>query len=170
MPVERSVASEERRTEILKLRHHDRWSFRMIADHLELSVSYVHGEYTKAAQAFIPVEEVAAERRAALDGYDMLRQKVLEVMGRDHVVAQFGKVVKDPDTGQPYLDDGPILQAALAWVRIEARVAKIVGYEAPSKSTINVVTEGLVEAEIAKLERELAEAAGDEGVPESIRP
>lgn len=73
-----------------------------------------------------------------------------------------GKVVMDPlDPRQPLQDDGPALAAGLALLRVSESRRKLRGLDAPSRSRVEVITPELIEAEITRLESELA--ANDPG-------
>lgn len=154
MPPTPSAESDARRARILQLRHVERWSFRMIADELGVAVSYVHGEYRKACREFIPLEEINAARQRALDRYDQLDQELLRVVRTPHYAVQFGKLAKD-DNGNLLIDDGPAVAAVAQLRQNEKRVADIYGYDAPSRQTLTVVTEDLVDAEIKRLSDEM---------------
>ena len=50
---------------------------------------------------------------------------------------------------------GPKLQAIKTFVAIERRRAEIQGYDAPKRKELTVISEGVVDAEIRRLEAEL---------------
>jgi hypothetical protein len=68
-----------------------------------------------------------------------------------------GKIVVHPDTDEPLLDDGPALQAGLALLRVSESWRKLKGLDAPAKSRVEVITEDVVDAEIKRLNAEIAE-------------
>ena len=69
-------------------------------------------------------------------------------------------LVKDPQTGEvtqrPMLDDGPVVQAATALLRVQERRAKLLGLDEPSKIRVETIPLDVVEAEIARLEAKFA--------------
>jgi hypothetical protein len=114
-------------------------------------------------------EEVRDEaRNTTLVELDALRAKAYEYLHGDYVMVQFGKVatlpVVDPGTGQvtekPIKDVGPNLAALDRILKLEKRRAEIFGYDAPRRSSVQVVTEDPIMAEINRLreEMEMAEA------------
>lgn len=58
--------------------------------------------------------------------------------------------------GAPVPDPRPVLDALAVLVRIEERKARLLGLDAPRKTTVGVITEEVVDAEIARLQGELA--------------
>jgi hypothetical protein len=72
-----------------------------------------------------------------------------------------GNVALHPVTGDPLLDDGPVLHALDRLLRFDDHEAKLTGLYAPSRSRVEVITPETVEAEITRLEGELA--ANDPG-------
>lgn len=90
------------------------------------------------------------------------KQAVWAVLEANHLVISDGRVVHLDDTPVP--DDDPVLRAVDRLVKIDQELAKIYGAYAPVKS--EVVTMDAVEAEIRKLEAELAQPRRDEaGAP-----
>ena len=53
--------------------------------------------------------------------------------------------------GEPLVDDTPVIQAGLALLRVMERRAKYLGLDAPTKSRVEVITEDVVDAEMAVL-------------------
>ena len=117
---------------------------------------------------------------------DRLIEQAWDVMEREHVAYSNGRVVRrrigtevdeagnerlDAD-GLPVpayedvLDDGPILSAVDRIRSLLDRRAKIFGYDAPSRSRIEVITEGLLlyldAAEVRSLAADLFKAAQQE--------
>ena len=64
----------------------------------------------------------------------------------------------DPkNPGEPLVDDGPVITAGLALLRVMERRAKYLGLDAPVKSRVEVITEDVIDAELAALARQVAE-------------
>ena len=98
-------------------------------------------------------QEATAEVRAMeLARLDMLWQKAMAVLVRNHITVSNGKVISVD--GKNLVDDGPTLAAIDRLLKIQERRAKLLGLDAPAKH--EVVTIDAVEAEIAKLTAELA--------------
>jgi len=92
-----------------------------------------------------------------LERHQDYRRAVYRVLtARHYQVTQAGNVVKGPD-GQPLLDDAPVLNAVDRLVRIDQEEAKLLGLYAPAKSRVEVITEDVVDAELADLARRVAE-------------
>lgn len=78
-------------------------------------------------------------------------------MAKHYVTTQTGAMALGPD-GQPLLDDAPVLNAVDRLVKIDQEEARLLGLYAPAKSRVEVITEDAVDAEIAKLAEEIAQA------------
>lgn len=158
------------------------WSFQRIADELRFASKGHAHDAVMRAYAEIPTEGVEHSRRLDLERIDRLIEKAWEIMLREHVTVSQGRVVgkqigwqRDDDgeilrdgEGNPIglyedvMDDGPALAAIREIRGLLERRAKIAGYDAPTRSRVEVVTEDVVDAELARLEAALAEndAAG----------
>ena len=156
--------------------HGQGWSYQRIADELGFaSKGHAHDAVMRAF-ADIPAEGTEEARRLDLERIDRLIEWNWAVMLRPHLAVSNGKVVRrfagverhedgieklDPD-GKPIpvfedvLDDGPGQASAREIRALLERRAKILGYEAPAKSRIEVVTPDMIEAQIAELEQQLA--------------
>jgi hypothetical protein len=98
----------------------------------------------------IVVEPATDVRKIELDMLGHLQVEALAVLRRRHFLVQAGEVVArtDPDTGrvEELLDDGPVLAAIAAVVRIQQRRAAILGLDEPARAKVDVRAE--VEAEV----------------------
>jgi hypothetical protein len=156
------------------------WSFQRIADELGFaSKGHAHDAVMRAFQD-IPSEEAEHARQLDLERIDRLIEQAWDVMLRPHLSVSNGKVVRqyvgverDDDgierldlDGKPIpvfedvLDDGPALAAIREIRGLLERRAKITGYEAPAKTRVEVITEDAVDAEMARLAKEIAENDG----------
>ena len=107
---------------------------------------------------------LAAEEalRMMLERQQDYRRHVYRVLAARHYhLTQAGDVATGPD-GQPLLDDAPVLNAVDRLVRIDVEEAKLLGLYAPAKTRVEVITEDAVDAELARLAKEIAE--NDHGV------
>lgn len=93
---------------------------------------------------------------------DEMYRAALAVLETEHVTVSQGRVVCDTD-GAVVPDDAPVLAAIDRMIRIEARMAELMGLDAPKRSRVEVVTEDAIDAQIAVLEAQIAaaDAAGD---------
>lgn len=74
-------------------------------------------------------------RKVQLERLGEMRQSALEVLERFHYTVSHGKVIKDDD-GAPLEDDTPRLAAIDRLLRVEERIAKLMGLDAPTRSEI----------------------------------
>ena len=96
-------------------------------------------------------EEIHEARQAALHKYELWEQEALRVLAKEHPVVSWGRLIPG------LVDDGPKLQAIDRLLKIERRRAEIMGYDAPKRKELTVISESMIDAEIARLEAELAE-------------
>jgi hypothetical protein len=171
-----SIKTAERDFEAAGMRVTGR-SLQQIADELGYaSPGHVHNGIRRAFAA-LPADEAEDAKRLDLERIDRLIARAWDVMDRAHVTYSNGQVVRRrtgefeldddglerlDDKGariplyEEVLDDGPLLAAIDRIERLIARRDKIIGYGAPARSRIEVVTPETVEAHIAALEAELA--------------
>ena len=145
-------------------------TLRQIADAQGCSVSTA-GARVQRGLALVPSEDVKERKRLDLDQLDRIEAHLLGVMERDHIKVDHGKVIRDDETGNRILDDGPGVTAAGALLRVQERRSRLMGMDAPTRATVQVITEDLVDEEISRLESQLAErenrsAAGEIGPAE----
>ena len=74
---------------------------------------------------------------------------------KHYATGSSGKVAVHPETGQPLVDDGPVIQAGLALLRVSESRRKLLGLDAPQRARVEVITEDAVEAEIRRLSEKL---------------
>jgi len=85
---------------------------------------------------------------------DEMYRAALAVLETEHVTVSQGRIVCDAD-GVVVPDDAPVLAAIDRMIRIEARMAELIGLDAPKRSRIEVITEDAVDAAVRELEAEL---------------
>ncbi len=108
-----------------------------------------------------PIENRDQVRRLELEKLDAREQGLLVIMRATPYVAitsgvKAGGVVNGPD-GAPLVDPGPWLAADKGMDRIAIRRAAMLGLDEPRKATLTVVTEDMLDREIAALEAQLAQ-------------
>jgi hypothetical protein len=89
---------------------------------------------------------------------DEMAREAWQVLRRPHLIVSQGRVAKHPDTGEPLHDDGPLLAAIGKLLDIQARRAKLVGMDAPTKSSVQVITKDAFTADLERMAAELVVA------------
>lgn len=136
-------------------------TYRQIAAIQGCSPTTAHARVDRAIKA-VPVDAVENLRAVELDRLDEMHQVALTQLRTDAVRVDHGRIVRDED-GNPIIDHGAKLVALDRLLKIQDRRAKLLGLDAPSRSRIEVITEDAVDAEIRRLEAEVAalDASGD---------
>lgn len=139
------------------------WTLARIAAHLKLwqGNDPANGPDERRAAAAIKRAMARAvrfandeQRALELQSYDELEAECWRVLQKNHIVFQNGKVVTYD--GEPIEDDRFILETIDRILKIKERRSRLLGLDAPTRAEITTIDS--VEAEIAKLERELAES------------
>jgi hypothetical protein len=123
----------------------------------------------------LSVRETADEvRQLEIERLEDLRRPALEVLRRRHLVVSQGKVMHDPDTGEPLIDSMPALHAIDRLIKLAERMAAFRGLDAPRRSVSEVLTLDVIQAEILRLKsqvapEQLAAIERDAGEPLEIR-
>lgn len=150
---ERLIETAERDSEMAhyKAEHH---SYREVAEHFGVSTSTAYDAVQRAIKATAAVggEEAKA---AELVKLDVMEKWVLAVLHRRHITVSNGRVILGED-GKPLEDDAPVLAAVAMWLKIAERRSKLEGLDAPARQIVTVITEDVVDAEIRRLQEELA--------------
>lgn len=131
------------------------WTLRRIAAHLGL------GDDERRAAAAIKRAMARAVRFAneetralELQSYDELEAECWRLLQNQHVMIQNGKVVLFD--GSPIEDDRFVLETVDRILKIKERRSRLLGLDAPTKAEITTMDS--IEAEIVRIERELAES------------
>jgi Sigma-70, region 4 len=109
------------------------------------------------AIAAVPVEAVGELRAIECQRLDAVIARLWGVVHADHPLVSHGRRWDDLQ------DAGPVLQALHGIVRASESKRKLLGLDAPSRSVVEVITEDVVDAELRRLESEMAaldESAG----------
>lgn len=142
MPRGRSVQADERQVKTLTLRRAG-WRFEDIAS--ELGYADPSGARYAYASAMAKARgEPAAELR------DLHHERLEDLWRRAYQIA-----LTDPNPDRA-------LRAMERCVLLLDRDARLLGLDAPSRSVVNVITEDVVDAEIARLEAAVAARARSE--------
>jgi hypothetical protein len=154
----RSIETRIRDAKAVELRRRG-LSYEQIAGQLEFSAVSSAFEAVKRGLADTCAEENPVQAQMSMERLDALTRLFERIAATKHLVVSLGsgKVVMDPARpGQPLTDDGPVMQAGLALLRVEESRRKLKGLDAPSRTRVEVITADVIESEIARLEGELA--------------
>jgi hypothetical protein len=143
----------QRNADAVRLRA-EGWSYQRIAEELGFADSDGAYQCVQAGLRAVVREPTEVAVHLELTGLNEMSRAVWAVLRRDHVIVSQGRVVTRD--GKPVPDDGPILAAIDRLLKIQERRARLLGLDAPLKSRIGVITEDMVDAEIRRLEDELA--------------
>lgn len=129
----------------------------------EMGVSHTTIQNWTKVEADDRVLPLADElRKVQLERLGEMRQSALEVLERIHLTVSHGKVIKD-DYGTPLEDSAPRLAAIDRLLRVEERIAKLMGLDAPTRSEI----EARVEQKPAELLALLAKVRAEQEAAEA---
>lgn len=161
----RTAIADERAVRAVHLRITKAWSYAQIGNELGITAPAAIAAYRRGVAMLTPKEEIEEAKQIALQKLDVWEQEVLAILHSTHVMVNFGRVVEGIE------DMGPKLQAIDRLVKIERERRAIIGYNAPNKRVLEVVTEDVFErairelnADAARLEREAAHAVHEEGL------
>jgi DNA-binding transcriptional MerR regulator len=96
-------------------------------------------------------------RLMELHSLDELEWQAWQTLKKRHVIINGGRVMRDDDD-EMMEDDRFVLEVCDRILKIKERRARLMGLDAPTRA--EVVTLDSVEAEIARLEREVRDSAG----------
>jgi hypothetical protein len=152
-------------------------SLQSIADDLGYASRGAVTDAIRRAFRDLPLPGTEDAKQLDLERIDRLIEQAWIVMEREHVAYSNGQVIRRrtgeverdeaglerlDDKGrtipvyEEVLDDGPLLASIDRIRSLLERRAKIIGYDAPARSRVEVITSDAIEAEIASLEAELA--------------
>jgi hypothetical protein len=89
------------------------------------------------------------------------RRAAYRVLAARHYKVSDGRLVLHPETGEPLLDDAPVLSALDRLLRFDQEEAKLRDLYPAAKTRVEFVPESAVDAEIEQLTAEMAERASD---------
>jgi hypothetical protein len=152
----------------LKTRENDARALEFRRRGLSYSQIAAQMEWRSDASAYGAVQRALADQSREVSAeviqietarLDELTRTLHRVLATKHYVVSVGsgKIARHPDTDQPLQDDGPVIQAVAGLLRISERRSKLLGLDAPARARVEVITEDVVDAEIARLTTELSE-------------
>lgn len=150
-----SVAIAKRRADAVNMRMAGA-GYQQIADELGYnSRGAACQDISRALEANIAEQHTAVEvlRETELQRLDILWADAWAVLKREHITVSHGRTIMDERTGEPLLDDGPVLSAIATLLKIQERRAKYLGLDAPTK--VEAITVDALDAEIRRLAAEL---------------
>jgi hypothetical protein len=159
MPRKRTIADQERDAQAVEMRRRH-LNYKQIA--AQLGYASLSSAYDAVQRGLADARGEASEavKQIELERLDDIARGFQRVFATRHYVVSVGsgKVVMDPKSpGEPLLDDGPVITAGLALLRVMERRAKYLGLDAPAKTRVEIVPEDAVDAEIKRLEARLAD-------------
>jgi len=144
-PYQRSYTTAERDAEIA--RYCIGRTVSEAAEHFGVNKSTISRARARAIDAVIrPAGEEA--KAAELLELDALAVEAWQVLRANHIHVSDGRVVRDD--GQPILDHKPVLMAIDRILRIQERRARLMGYDAPTRKVVEVLTNDVVDQAIAQ--------------------
>jgi Ni,Fe-hydrogenase III large subunit len=147
----RSAATAEQDKRAWELRTRS-LTYSQIGGILGIAASTAYESATCGA-ALVPTEGMIELKRAELAKLDRIECHLRDAMTREHVRVDHGRVITYKR--KPVIDDAPVIQAAVALLRVQERRAKLLRLDEPAKHRVDVITEEVVDAEIKRLEQEL---------------
>ena len=145
---ERDILTVEQDTRAAHLRAQGR-TYPQIAAELGCAVSTAYTGVQRAL-ASVPVEAVGELRRVECDRLDAVIARLWDVVAAEHPFISNGRRFDDVQ------DAGPVISALAGIVRASESKRKLLGLDAPARQMVTVVTEDAVDAELRRLESELA--------------
>lgn len=163
----RQSLADQRAVRAVEMRTTQGSTWAKIGSELGVTPQAAQGAYRRGVLLLVPADDIAEYRALALQKLDYWEEKMLFILEGVYEMVNFGKKIDG------VVDVAPNMQAMDRLVKIERERRAIVGYSAPSKRVLEVVSEDAFERAIrelnedsARLEREallkdaLAEASG----------
>lgn len=146
---ERSIFTAEKDAHAARLRAQG-CTYPQIAAELGCAVSTAYTAVQRAIAA-VPVESVGELRQVECARLDAVIARLWDVVVADHPYISNGRRFDDVQ------DAGPVISALAGIVRASESKRKLLGLDAQPRQTVTVITEDVIDAELARLEAELTE-------------
>lgn len=150
-------STEFRRTEATQLREVEALRLRATGETLERIAVAVGWKSKSSAKraidrilADVKFDAVDSYRQLELARLEGAAAKMTAILTTNHPFVRDGVVVKGVH------DVGPNIAAARELRQISARISALLGLDAPSRRIVEVITEDVIDAEMRKLEAEMA--------------
>lgn len=165
MPRRRSADTMERDAEALAL-FHGGYTYRAIA--AELGWKNQASAYEAVRRAIADTHRLGIEERRQVEEerLDYLTRVFDHVVRSEHyATSASGNVVLHPETGEPLIDDAPVISAGLALLRVSESRRKLLGLDAPKQ--VEVRTIDAIDARLIELADQMGrvDAGAAPGVP-----
>lgn len=148
---ERTILTAQQDAQAAHLRAQGR-TYRDIAAILNCSSGTAYAAVGRAIAA-VPVEAVHELRQIECDRLDAIIARLWDIVHTDHPYVSQGRVMAG------ITDIGPVITALGQIRQTSESKRKLLGLDAPARQTITVITEDVVDAELRRLEEELAARA-----------
>jgi hypothetical protein len=147
---EERVLIARRRARVLAMRIEQR-PYDQIAAALGITEDVARKDYERARDAAQAELSVSRDAAIAIETVKLnaLEQAAWEVLRREHITVQHGKVVRI--NRKPLIDDAPVLQAIDRLIKIAERRARLRGLDAPTKVEVDDARRAEIEAYAAEL-------------------
>lgn len=109
-------------------------TFQAIGDQLGITRQTAHETYWATMDA-VRMQTVDAHRAVMIEEITEVIRVAKTVMHGEHVAHSNGRVVRDDD-GTAVIDDGPKLNAAHVIIAAHARLSRLIGADAPTKTDL----------------------------------
>jgi transcriptional regulator with XRE-family HTH domain len=149
--IARVVTARDREAAVLRARA-ERRSFEDIAQELGMSETGARTAYKRALQSRVD-PDLENLRNAEELRLNAIEDGLLQIITRDHPMASFGRIVMNPVTGQPYLDDGPKLRAYAELRKVSESRRTLRGADAPIRKVVSVIDNSVVRAELERISK-----------------
>lgn len=125
-----------RRTKLVEYRRQKRPYSEIYLELGYTSISAATKDFSRALAENLAAQDTSLElyREEQIQEMDYLAEEAHKILrGEYFVVANNGRIVEHPHTGEPLLDKGPKLAAMDRIVKISDRIAKLRGLDAPTR-------------------------------------
>ncbi|MEU4574841.1 hypothetical protein [Nonomuraea sp. NPDC023979] len=152
---ERTATTAARDAEAARLRSRG-LTYRQIAEQLGMAGPGKAHEAVKRVLAETVADAAEDLRQVELERLDQMYQAALKVLEGEHYAVSHGKVVYLEGETTPLADNGPVLAAIDRLLKIQERRAKLLGLDAPAKTSVTV--SDAITSEIEQLAAQLGMA------------
>jgi len=161
MPARRTAESMEKDAKAASL-YRRGLTYRQIAAELDWASPAAAFEAVRRAVRDAARDDLGGPAALALmlERLNDYRRVAWRIASTKHFLTTQSGVVLHPETRAPLLDDAPVLAALDRLIRTDVEEIKLRGLYAPVKSRVEVITEDMVDGEIARL---LTEVSANDG-------